>query len=197
MQRAGTDLHLLTRVVLDQLLALDPVNQRRVKVEDAVEPEHVRNEVVGEHRQAIEIAELGDAGASEVRRCDLGALQERDHEFVVGRAVGERAPGAELLGEGHGRAAATRIDDGCEPAIALAGDVASQIAQRLREQRHQLVGWILPEHGGDLRRLELGQLRPAPSAAGSRTAHGFRPRSCSSRSAHRACAGLGTSLSRN
>ena len=71
----------------------------------------MRNEVVGEHRQAIEIAELRDAGASEVGRCDLRAFQERDLSSSYVELSANELPAAELLGEGYRRAAGG-IDDG-------------------------------------------------------------------------------------
>src|SRR4051794_34640775 len=52
VQRAGADLDLLRRVVLEQLLRLDPGDERRLELEHAVEPQHVRDQVVGEQRQA-------------------------------------------------------------------------------------------------------------------------------------------------
>ena len=51
VQRAGADLDLLGRVVLDQLLGVDPGDEVVVELEHAVEPQHVRDEVVGEERQ--------------------------------------------------------------------------------------------------------------------------------------------------
>ena len=56
MQRAGADLHLLGRVVLDQRAGVDPSHELVVEAQDAVEAQDVRDEVVrekGERRQVV------------------------------------------------------------------------------------------------------------------------------------------------
>ena len=78
MHRTRADLDLLGRAVLDQLPALDPADQLRVEPEDAVEPQHMGDEVVGEHRQPLEVAEVGDARPVQIGGGDLRALEERD-----------------------------------------------------------------------------------------------------------------------
>ena len=86
VQRAGADLDLLGRAVLDQLLAFDPADQPRFELEDPVEPEHVRHEVVREHGQPREVGELRHPGPGQVRRRDLRALQEREIDRLGGAA---------------------------------------------------------------------------------------------------------------
>ena len=70
----------------------------RVVAQHAVAAQHVRDEVVGEDRQAVEVAEARDAGERQVGGGDLRALVEA--------AVGEqRHPGGERLRQALGRAA--------------------------------------------------------------------------------------------
>ena len=77
MQGAGSDLHLLGRAVLDQLPAVDAGDERGGEVQHAVEAQHVGDQVVGEHRQPVEVGGARDAGAGEIGGGDLGALEER------------------------------------------------------------------------------------------------------------------------
>ena len=79
-------------------------DQPLVELEHAVEPQHVRHEVVGEQRQAVEVRGGRDAGEVEVRGGDLGALVERHRPAVVGRDVAPGRPGGERLREPLGRA---------------------------------------------------------------------------------------------
>jgi len=99
---AGPDLHLLGRSVLDQLLALDSSNQVLFEEEDPVQAQDMGDEVVGEHRQTIEVGELGRAGASQVGRGDLGTLEKRDLQLFIGGGVGEAVPPAQMFGERRG-----------------------------------------------------------------------------------------------
>ena len=64
--------------MLDQLLGVDAGDERVVELEHAVEPEHVRDEVVGEQGQAVEVVAGREAGQREVGGGDLRALEERD-----------------------------------------------------------------------------------------------------------------------
>ena len=104
MQRAGPDLDLLRRAVLEQQALLDPPDQALVELEHAVEPQHVRHEVVGEQGQPVHVVRGRDAREVEVRRRDLGALEERDALAFVARDVVPRRPPRERLGEPLGRA---------------------------------------------------------------------------------------------
>ena len=52
---ARPDLDLRRRTVLDQLACLDPLDQGRREAEDPIEPQNVRHEVVGEHRQRPDV----------------------------------------------------------------------------------------------------------------------------------------------
>ncbi len=48
-----------------------------VEPDDTVEPQHMGHEVVGEHRQPVEVAEARTRRAVQIRGRDLGALEER------------------------------------------------------------------------------------------------------------------------
>src|SRR3954464_12463447 len=50
VQRAGPDLDLLGRVVREALLLVDAGDELGVEAQDAVDAQHVRDEVVGEQR---------------------------------------------------------------------------------------------------------------------------------------------------
>src|SRR4051794_8596323 len=77
VQRAGADLDLLGRVVLDQLLGVDAGDQIGIELEHAVDAQDVWHEVVGEQRERTEIAGGRDAGQREVGGGDLGTLVQR------------------------------------------------------------------------------------------------------------------------
>ena len=62
VDRAGAQLDLLGAAVDEQLAGVDPRLQRRVEAQDAVEAQHVGDEVVGEGGEAVFVAKLGDAG---------------------------------------------------------------------------------------------------------------------------------------
>ena len=59
-------------------------------------------------------------------------------------------------------------------AAVVGGDVAAEVVQRAREQRHQLVVGVLPDGVGDLGGVDLGQLPARPRARGLRSARGRR-----------------------
>ena len=67
-----------------------------VEREHAVDAQHVRDEVVGEQRQAVEAGRVGQPGEREVGGGDLGALEERDPVVAVGRDVVPGVPAREL-----------------------------------------------------------------------------------------------------
>ena len=85
------------------LAGVDARGERVVVDEHAVAAQHVRDEVVGEDRQAVEVVELGDAGEREVVGDDLGALVEAavvEHRHAAVRerlreALGRAAGGAD------------------------------------------------------------------------------------------------------
>src|ERR1700685_936344 len=81
--------------MLDQLTAIDPVNELWLKRENPVEPQNVRYEVVREHRQPVEVGRRYHACAREVGGGDLCALVERDPLAVVSAHVVEALPGAQ------------------------------------------------------------------------------------------------------
>jgi hypothetical protein len=75
VHRGRTDLA-LGAAGLEELAGVDAAGQLRVVTEHAVHAQHVRDEVVGEDREAVEVGEVGDAGEREVVGRDLGALPE-------------------------------------------------------------------------------------------------------------------------
>ena len=140
----------------DQLLGLDPRDEPGFEREHAVEPEHVGDEVVGEHRQPVEVGEAGAAGTVQVRGSDLGALEEGDGEFLIRRAVGEAVPAAEspcerrrraVGGVDHGRDATGIVQTGAE------------VVERVRVQPHQLMIGVLTEDPRDVGGVEPDQPR--------------------------------------
>ena len=94
MHRAPSDLAFLL-TGREQLAGIDAGGQCGVVPEHAVHPQHVRHQVVGEDRQAVEVRELGHAREREVIRGDLGALPET-------AVVEERHAGRQHRGEALG-----------------------------------------------------------------------------------------------
>ena len=165
MHRARADLDLLGRAMLDQILPLDPGDEPRGEFQDAVEAQDVGDEVVGEHRQPGQIAQLRDAGPVQVRGGDLGALEEWDPELVVAIAVGEARPAPERRGQADRRPSG-RIDDAGERSAVLVAHAGAEVAQRRRVELHQFMARILPEDGGEARPIEPGEFVGAPRAGG-------------------------------
>src|ERR687888_1180330 len=75
VHRARADLALL-RAGAQVAARVDVRGQALLVQEHALAAQHVRDEVVGEDRQRVEVAELGDAGEREVAGGDLRALVE-------------------------------------------------------------------------------------------------------------------------
>ena len=154
MHRAGADLALL-RAHPQRALGIDVLGQSRVVDEDAVAAQDVRDEVVGEDREAIEVAEAHDAGEREVGGHDLRPL-------VEAAVVEHRHPGGEVLREPLGRPVrlAHRLE---RPAPA---EPPAELAQRLGVQRHELVVAGLAQRVGDLLGAHRAQLGGAPRPVG-------------------------------
>ncbi len=91
VQRDGADLDLLPRVVLEQRAGVDASHEVVVELEHAVDAQDVRDEVVGEQRQAVEVVRGRDARQREVGGGDLGALEQRHVAARVGRDVAARS----------------------------------------------------------------------------------------------------------
>ena len=105
-------------------------------------------------------------GEREVGGGDLGALEERDAQAVVARHVVPGRPRRERLREPLGRPVG-RAHEAEEAPEVLDRDALAELAQRAREQRHQLVGRVLAEGGRDRGRLDRRQLGRRPRPAGA------------------------------
>ena len=137
-------------------------------------PQHVRDEVVGEQRQPVEVVAGGEPWQREVGGGDLRALEERDLVAVVGRDV--------VPGRPSSRARRELLDGvvGAGEARGRAVDLARRSSFRWRAK------WPIsscsgswPKRLGDLvarERVELGRPSTARGAAG-------RPPSCGTRTA--------------
>ncbi len=149
--------------MLDQLAAVDPRREARIEAEDPVETQDVRDQVVGEHRQPVEVTERGDAGPAQVSRGDLRALEKRDLELFVARAVAKHghAPSSEASATAE---PSCGVSHSRERTIELGRDAAPELVERARVERHQLVVGRLPEDLRDGGRIELGHLRGGPGA---------------------------------
>src|SRR5207302_3640705 len=123
------DLDLLGTAMLEQLALLDPPAQLRLEAQHSVDAQHVWDEVVGEHRQPIEVAETGHAGSRQIGGGDLRALEEWDAKAVVCRSVREAFPASQALGERDPRSAG-RLDERGEAALMLGRHVPSEVVQR-------------------------------------------------------------------
>ena len=148
-----------------QLAGVDAGGERGVVAQHPVHAQHVGDEVVGEDREPVEVGELGHAGEREVVRHDLGALPEAE-------VVEEGHPGGEHRGEPLGRAAGLLH----QVERATVTEEAAEVAERLGVERHQLVVRLLPEHRGNVGRLQCPQFggRPRPGGApavGERRGH--------------------------
>ena len=142
------------------LACVDALCQAFVVMEDALEPQDVRHEIVGEEREPVEILELRHAGRRQVGGSDLCPLAEGHGPPRVGRDVEERLPGGEQLDERDGGIA----DDVEKASLEIARNVLAEISQRVREQRNELVLRILAEHRGDLTRVDRCELVRRPRA---------------------------------
>ena len=173
-----------------------PASMRRragVELEHAVEPQHVRDEVVGEQRQPVEVPAGRDAGQLEVGGGDLGALEERDRLAVVGRDVGH-------VGQRRERARRARsAEPSAERASARKRPPSRpRRARRARSARARTAPSARARGPGRASRRS-----PAPSIARSSAAvHGPRGAQArldraEARQPGAACAGSGTSPSRS
>ncbi len=106
------DLNLLGRSVIDQIPTLDPRHQLWIERQDSVEPQDVGDEIVGEHREAIQVAEVGDAGSVQIGGGNLRALEERHRASVIQGGVGKAAPLRQRLHEPHRRSVSAVDDSG-------------------------------------------------------------------------------------
>ena len=183
VDRAGADLDLLRRVVLDQLLGVDPRDELRLELEHAVEPQHVRHEVVGEQRERAEVARGRDALEVEVGGGELGALEERDRRAAVGRDVAPGRQRGEALGERHRGAVAARASARKEPPCSARTTSPSSSSARAKSAISWCSGSWPPNGAAASAASTPRQLLRGPRPARQQAA----PRPCGSR---RAPAGL-------
>lgn len=122
LDAARADLDLLLGAVHEQLARVDAGQQPGVVGQDAVDAQHVGDEVVGEEREAVEIAEARGAGVMEIGANELGALEEGHRAAAVARHVGEAVPAGQALDERE-RGSSGRVGDSGEaPAVVLVVD---------------------------------------------------------------------------
>ena len=188
VQRAGADLDLLGRVVLDQLLALDPrapgrrrsAGRRRCAARAGRGCR--RTASGGRGRSASASPESARSAAAIWARLKNGIRSS-----PYGRDVVPGVPARELRWPAPRRCRSARSPGTSRPRLAELAQVALEVA-------HQLVLGVLAERRArSLRRVIVLQL-VAPSTA--RGAAG-PPRPCGSRTARAACAASGTSRSRS
>ena len=163
VQCAGAKLDFLRAAVLDQLAPVDPGDQSRVQAQDSVETEHVRDQIVSEHRQPAQIVWLDHARSGQIRGRDLGAFEEGDIDVVVARAVGKAGPGPEAPRQRDDRSGGGR-GQGLKPSAAFITHVPAEVPQRSGEQCHQLMSGILTERLGYLSGLDVGERSGAPAS---------------------------------
>ena len=95
---AGPQLALVLAAGRQLLAALDARGELVVVVQHAVRPQHVRDEVVGEDRQPVDVPEVGHAGQVQIVGGDLGALveagvgEERHLRQALGQRLGRLPP---------------------------------------------------------------------------------------------------------
>ncbi len=116
----------------------------------------MRDKVVGEDGQPVEVVEARLSGQCEVARDDLGALVEP--------AVVEEAHAAsEESGEALGRA--VRLGD--QVKRRAVAEEAAEVSERLGIEAHQRMARLLAEHGRQLVCLERAQLLVGPRPVGA------------------------------
>ena len=180
VDRAGAQLALLCPAGLEQLAAVDARRQRLVEHQHAVEAQHVRQEVVGEDGQLVDVVEGRDAREHEVVGRDLGALEEAgvvEERHALGQLGGEARGGA--IG---GRDQLQRVAPGGEGA---------QLRQPLGVERHQRMRGVLVQDGRHAR-----QRSPLPAPAPTTRRHRARARTPSAaRSSRRSSRGAASETS--
>ena len=169
-------------------------DQTLVELEHAVEPQDVGDKVVGEQRQAVRCPRPARCPARWRSAAAICArLKNGTGGAVVGGDVAPRGPRGQRARPAAPPSPSAEFYEPEEAPEVLDRDALAELAQRAREQRHQLVRRLLPERRGHLGRLDRGQLRRRPRPAGAQAP----PRRCGSPTARSACAGSGTSRSRS
>jgi hypothetical protein len=167
---ATADLDLGLRAGGDVLDALDAGEEVLVEAQHAVDPQHVRHQVVGEHREPVHAGEGAGAvvaeGEGEILHRDLGPLEDRHLPAPVRPLV---APGRQLGEDPHHRlgVAAGGGHEAREGAVVPVEHHPAQLGERLGEAVHEPVGGsaveILAEDpgavGGRGRREPIGPQR--------------------------------------
>ena len=142
-----------------------------VEAQHAVEPQHVRHQVVGEQGQLGEVAEAAEVVGQrvrEVRDRELRALQERHELAVVARDVAPERHREQPAHE-RGRRAARLLDEAGERAGGALLHALAQLAQRAR---------VAAPRARD-RRLPAGAGRGAPRRRARRSRAASRARDAS------------------
>ena len=106
---AGADLHLLGRVVLDQLLAVDPGDESRSNASTPSSRSTWGTRLSANIVSRPRSSKRGGAGAVQVGGGDLGALEERQLEPAVAASRRRSIPAASRLAK-RGRRAAGGVD---------------------------------------------------------------------------------------
>ena len=83
----------------EQLARVYRLGEDGIEAQDAVDPENVGNQVVGEGGETVLAAQRRDVPPVEVGRDRLSALEEGDRTAIVDRRVGERPPLGKEIGE--------------------------------------------------------------------------------------------------
>jgi hypothetical protein len=78
VERAGSQLDLLDRVMHQQFLGVDARCEVRLKAQNADDLQDMWHQVVDERGQAVQIAKRSDTGGGEVGARQLGPLEERN-----------------------------------------------------------------------------------------------------------------------
>lgn len=152
---SGANLDLGSSTGLDRNAGIDGLGERRLVAERAVDPQDVRDQVVGEGGEPFEvIEEIEIQSTGQVGRRDLGPLVEGDrHAFELRNIAVERH-----LGQGLGqtfRRTFRRFDEGDRSTIRF--EELAEVGEGGREQQHQFALGCDPEVlAEDLRAVRRG-----------------------------------------
>ena len=162
VHRAGPDLDLLGRAVLDQLArgrSARPARRRSVRIPSSRSTCGTRlsANIVSRSRSR----KAATPGACEVGGRDLRALEERDRRARRSARCRRSSPSRRAVDQ-RDRRASGGVDRRRRTVRRARRDVAPEVAQRAREQRHQLVVGVLAERVRDLAGVDRGELGGGP-----------------------------------